>query len=105
MVNERMFAPLFRGRLRLSVGMGAHLISISLIEILTAIRTRTIELSNHRRQQEGIGSVAPADVYYERRDGIFQPREEQKRVTLEERFRYNRSRSQEINLGARSPKP
>ena len=36
---------------------------------------------------------------------ILQRREEQKRVTLEERFRYNRSRSKEINLGALSPKP
>ena len=60
---------------------------------------------NHRRYHEGIGNVAPADVYYGRRDGILQRREEQKRVTLEERFRYNRSRSKEINLGALSPKP
>ena len=63
-----------------------------------------IEFYNHRRYHEGIGNVAPADVYYGRRDGILKRREEQKRVTLEERFRYNRSRSREINLGALSSK-
>ena len=40
-----------------------------------------------------------------RRDGILKRREEQKRVTLEERFRYKRSRSNEINMGALGPKP
>jgi hypothetical protein len=30
---------------------------------------------------------------------------EQKRVTLGERFQYNRSRSKEINMGALSSKP
>jgi len=47
----------------------------------------------------------PGDVYYGRREAILKRREEQKRVTLEERFRYNRSRSKEINMGALSPKP
>jgi hypothetical protein len=64
-----------------------------------------IEFYNHRRYHEGIGNVAPADVFYGRRDGILKRREEQKRVTLEERFRYNRSRSNEINMGALGPKP
>jgi putative transposase len=63
-----------------------------------------IEFYNHRRYHEGIGNVAPADVYYGRRDGILKRREEQKRVTLEERFRYNRSRSKETTMGALSPK-
>src|SRR5713226_9742271 len=58
-----------------------------------------IEFYNHRRYHEGIGNVAPADVYYGRREAILKRREEQKRVALEERFRYNRSRSKEINLG------
>ena len=51
-----------------------------------------IEFYNHRRYHEGIGNVAPADVYYGRRDGILKPRKEQKHVTLKEWFRYNRSR-------------
>jgi putative transposase len=63
-----------------------------------------IEFYNHRRYHEGIGNVAPADVYYGRRDGILKRREEQKRVTLEERFRYNRSRLKETIMGALSPK-
>ncbi len=64
-----------------------------------------IEFYNHRRYHEGIGNVAPADVHYGRREAILKRREEQKRVTLEERFRYNRRRSKEINMGALSPKP
>ncbi len=59
-----------------------------------------IEFYNHRRHHEEIGNVAPADVYYGRRDGILKRREEQKRVTLEKRFRYNRSRSKETTTGA-----
>jgi hypothetical protein len=43
MVDEKMFEPLFRGYLRLRKEPGAHLISISLIETLTAIRRRTRE--------------------------------------------------------------
>jgi hypothetical protein len=49
--------------------------------------------------------VVPADVYYDRRETILKPREEQKRVTLEERFRYNRGRSMTINLGEPSMEP
>lgn len=63
-----------------------------------------IEFYNYRRYHEGVGNVAPADVYYGRRDEILKRREEQKRVTLEERFRYNRSRSKETAMGALSPK-
>lgn len=64
-----------------------------------------IEFYNHRRYHEGIGNVAPVDVYFGRREAILKRREEQKRVTLEERFRYNRSRSKETTTGALSPKP
>jgi len=42
-----------------------------------------IRFYNHRRYHEGIGNVAPADVYYGRREAILRRREEQKRVTLE----------------------
>jgi putative transposase len=64
-----------------------------------------IEFYNHRRYHEGVGNVAPADVYYGRRETILQRREEQERVTLEERFRYNRSRSMTIHLGEPSTEP
>lgn len=64
-----------------------------------------IEFYNHRRYYEGIGNVAPVDVYFGRREAILKRREEQKRVTLEERFRYNRSRSKQMTTGALSPKP
>ena len=64
-----------------------------------------IEFYNHPRYHEGIGNVAPADVYYDRREATLKRREEQKHVTLEERFRYNRGRSKEITMGVLSPKP
>ena len=64
-----------------------------------------IEFYNHRRYHEGIGNVAPADVYYRRREAILKQREEQKRATLEERFRYNRSRSTTITTGGLSAEP
>jgi putative transposase len=63
------------------------------------------EFYNHRRHHEGIGNVAPADVYHGRRETIWKPRAEQKRVTLQERFRYHRSRSMTINLGEASTEP
>jgi putative transposase len=59
---------------------------------MRAAMTEFIEFYNLRRYHEGIGNVAPADVYYGRRDGILKRREKQKRVTLEVRFRCNRSR-------------
>jgi putative transposase len=64
-----------------------------------------IEFYNLRQYHQGIGNVAPADVYYGRRDGILKRREELKRLTLEERFRYNRGRSKTINLGEPSTEP
>jgi hypothetical protein len=64
-----------------------------------------IEFYNLRRYHEGVGNVAPADVYYGRREAILQRREEQKRVTLEERFRYNRNRSNQTTTGALSLEP
>jgi hypothetical protein len=58
-----------------------------------------------RRHHEGIRNVASADVYYGRREAILKRSEDQKRVTLEERFRHNRSRSKEITWGDLSSKP
>ena len=52
-----------------------------------------IEYYNHRRYHEGIGNVAPADVYYGRREEILRRREEQKQRTIQERLRYNLGRS------------
>jgi hypothetical protein len=46
---------------------------------------------NQRRYHEGIGNVAPTDVYYGRREEILKRREEQKRQTRIERFEYNRT--------------
>jgi len=47
---------------------------------------------NHRRHHEGIGNVAPADVYYARREAILRRREEQKELTIQARLRYNLGR-------------
>jgi putative transposase len=48
-----------------------------------------IDFYNHRRYHEGIGNVAPADVYYGRRAGILEQRRALKTATIEERCRYN----------------
>lgn len=64
-----------------------------------------IEFYNCQRYRDGIGNVAPADVYYGRREAILKRREEQKRATLEERFRYNRSRSKQTTTGALNLEP
>ncbi len=58
---------------------------------LRAAIARFIEFYNQRRYHEGIGNVAPADVYHGRREEILKRREEQKRQTLYERFEYNRA--------------
>jgi putative transposase len=50
-----------------------------------------IEFYNQRRYHEGIGNVAPGDVYYGWWEAILKRREEQKRQTLYERFEYNRA--------------
>jgi len=68
-------------------------------EELRAAIARFIEFYNQRRYHEGIGNVAPADVYFGRREEILKRREEQKRQTLYERFEYNRAqRSQATRL-------
>jgi putative transposase len=48
-----------------------------------------IDFYNHRRYHEGIGNVAPADVYYGRRDRILEQRRALKKATIVERCRYN----------------
>jgi len=48
-----------------------------------------IRYYNHERYHEGIGNVAPADVYYGRRAEILRRREEQKERTIQARLRYN----------------
>jgi hypothetical protein len=45
-----------------------------------------IEYYNQTRYHEGIGNVAPADVYYGRREEILRRREEQKQLTIEARL-------------------
>jgi len=48
-----------------------------------------IRYYNHERYPEGIGNVAPADVYDGRREEILRRREEQKERTIQARLRYN----------------
>ncbi len=50
-----------------------------------------IRFYNHERYREGISNVAPADVYYGRREAILRRRAAQKSRTLARRFRYNRA--------------
>src|SRR5258708_6505002 len=64
-----------------------------------------IEFYHHRGYHEGIGNVTPADVCYGRRGAILKRREEQKRATVEERFRYNPSRLNQTTMGALSLEP
>ena len=49
-----------------------------------------VEFYNHRRCHEALGNVAPADVYYGRREDILARRKEAKRKTLQARHEYNR---------------
>lgn len=58
-------------------------------EVLQRAMAKFIEYYNHRRYHEGIGNVAPADVYYGRRQEILRRREEQKELTIQARLRYN----------------
>jgi transposase InsO family protein len=56
-----------------------------------------IEYYNQRRDHEGIGNVAPADVYYGRREEIRRRREEQKEGTIQACLH--------SHLGRREPQP
>jgi putative transposase len=61
-------------------------------EALHRAMAEFIEYYNQRRYHEGIGNVAPADVYYGRREEILRRREEQKELTIQARLRYNLGR-------------
>ena len=50
------------------------------------------ESYNHRHSHEENGNVASVGVHDGRQNAILKRMDEQKRVTLQERFRYNRSR-------------
>lgn len=58
-------------------------------EALRAAMAEFIEFYNYHRYHEGIGNVAPADVYFGRREEILKRRKEQKQATLQRRFQYN----------------
>jgi putative transposase len=58
-------------------------------EVLQRAMAEFIEYYNQRRYHEGIGNVAPAEVYYGRREEILRRREEQKELTIQARLRYN----------------
>jgi len=58
-------------------------------EALERAMAEFIEYYNQVRYHEGIGNVAPADVYYGRRDQILRRRKEQKELTIQARLRYN----------------
>jgi putative transposase len=59
-----------------------------------------IDYYNYRRYHEGIGNVAPADVYYGRRQIILDRRKEVTQRTLQQRRDYHRaSQSRERKSG------
>ena len=60
-------------------------------EALGTAMAEFIEFYNQRRYHEGIGNVAPADVYYGRREEILKRREVVKRQTMRDRLLYNRT--------------
>jgi len=77
------FHETLKGRMNLLVWSSPEQLRAAIVEF--------IEFYNQRRYHEGIGNVAPADVYYGRREEILKRREEQKQQTLYERFAYNRA--------------
>jgi transposase InsO family protein len=68
-------------------------------EALARALAEFIEYYNQTRYHEGIGNVAPADVYYGRREEILRRREKQKPLTIEARLRYNLGRSEPSSEG------
>ena len=66
-------------------------------EALPGAMAEFIAYYNQRRYHEGLGNVAPADVYYGRREQIQRSGEEQKELTIQARLR--------CNLGRREPQP
>jgi hypothetical protein len=58
-------------------------------EVLRAAMADFIRFDNYERYHEGIGHLAPADVYDGRREAILRWRAAQKSRTLARRVRYN----------------
>ena len=58
-----------------------------------------IDFYNHRRYQEGLDNVTPADVYYGRREAILARRRERQAATLARRHAYNRARHVRFTRG------